>query len=192
MPTLKGFDEFINAATRTESVVDQSTKVDLVTLTSLLQAQSALGYLIDSFKKNIYYNKPISSTIWEANLGVLNSIELPSYENLPAVSQYQSIDIDFRLLHSIIGLITEGAELGEAVVSSFTQGNNLDTVNVREEIFDVLWYVLIGHSALDKHLEGTLDMGFEKLRARFPDKFSSDNAINRNLDIERTILESHN
>jgi len=34
-----------------------------------------------------------------------------------------------------------------------------------------------------------MQINIEKLKARYPDKFTSDKAINRNLDIERKVLE---
>lgn len=39
-------------------------------------------------------------------------------------------------------------------------------------------------------IEEILDTNISKLRARYGEKFSSDKAINRNLDLERSILES--
>jgi len=38
-------------------------------------------------------------------------------------------------------------------------------------------------------IEHILDTNISKLKARYGDKFSTDKAINRNLDLERTILE---
>jgi len=40
------------------------------------------------------------------------------------------------------------------------------------------------------NIEDILDKNIAKLKARYGDKFSSDRAINRNLDIEKDILES--
>lgn len=47
----------------------------------------------------------------------------------------------------------------------------------------------IGH--LIGEPEKMLQMNIDKLRKRFPEKFDSDLAINRNTDAERVILEQH-
>lgn len=41
----------------------------------------------------------------------------------------------------------------------------------------------------DISIEKMFDVNISKLRARYGDKFSSERAINRNLEVERTILE---
>jgi hypothetical protein len=41
----------------------------------------------------------------------------------------------------------------------------------------------------DINIESILDTNIEKLKARYGEKFSSDKAINRNLEKERMILE---
>lgn len=40
-------------------------------------------------------------------------------------------------------------------------------------------------------LEEAMELNIAKLRARFPDKFDTDKAINRDLDVERKILEGN-
>jgi hypothetical protein len=41
----------------------------------------------------------------------------------------------------------------------------------------------------DINIESILDTNIEKLKARYGEKFSSDRAINRNLEKERMVLE---
>jgi len=54
-------------------------------------------------------------------------------------------------------------------------------------------YYLIGINniafTLGIDLESGMEKNIAKLRNRFPDKFDSDQAINRNTDAERVILE---
>jgi hypothetical protein len=44
----------------------------------------------------------------------------------------------------------------------------------------------------DINLEKSFDVNIDKLRARYGDKFSSEKAINRDLETERNILEGKN
>lgn len=159
-------------------------------------------------------------------------------------------------IHMVIGMNTEvAAELLQPLMNTNT---SIDTVNIKEEIGDLMWYIAnyatlhkfsltnklgikyefeptplevvldmlidIGElQDLDKKLyaykkpyddtkqhmyffhlnqlvlklcdifkfdfESILETNINKLKARYPEKFNSNDAINRNLDKEREILE---
>jgi len=42
---------------------------------------------------------------------------------------------------------------------------------------------------LNFNIESILQLNIDKLKSRYPEKFNEENAINRNLDVERKILE---
>jgi hypothetical protein len=183
-------DNYIADAVRTESQLDTiSTNKEV--LLAVLRLSIASGNLLDMVKKEIFYGKPIDQTRWWNYLcdaeTQMHEIEDGSFE-VP-VQDCPEIGCNTRLLHSAIGISTEGAELLEAMVSHLTDGTPIDEVNFREEIFDTMWYGLIAHDAMRSSIDKTLIAGFNKLRARYPDKFTSEDAINRDLDVERAILE---
>lgn len=97
---------------------------------------------------------------------------------------------DLDLLHGIIGVATEAGELAEVGVK-YLNGQKPDTVNVREEIGDVLWYLArlvkwAGTTFFDE-----MRRNIFKLRERHGDKgFNVENDKNRNLGGERVVLES--
>jgi hypothetical protein len=62
-------------------------------------------------------------------------------------------------------------------------------VNLLEEFGDLAWYQAIGIDEAGGSLDKVLDRVIAKLRARYPEKFTSENAINRDLVKERAILE---
>jgi len=74
----------------------------------------------------------------------------------------------------------------------------LDLVNVCEECGDLDWYRGIGIDALSnllgtdpKSLDETIKKNnIEKLQARYPNKFTETDAIQRDLTAERKILEN--
>ena len=92
-------------------------------------------------------------------------------------------------LHMVIGASTETNELLDAYKKRFAYGKRIDFVNVEEEIFDALWYLANLCRMLDIDIEKGFDKNIAKLRQRYPDKFKQSEAINRNLDKERKILE---
>jgi NTP pyrophosphatase (non-canonical NTP hydrolase) len=76
----------------------------------------------------------------------------------------------------------------DAYKKHFAYGKELDTINVGEEIADIMWYISNLCRLLNIDLEEMQQRNIDKLKARFPEKFTQENALNRNLDIERQIL----
>lgn len=93
------------------------------------------------------------------------------------------------LLHCAMGASTEAGELLDAFKKSMFYGKTLDKINIGEEIADMMWYLSNLARLLDMDVEKLLDNNIDKLRKRFPDKFTSENALNRNLEAERKELE---
>lgn len=101
-------------------------------------------------------------------------------------------DDDFRLariLHGMIGAATEVGELQDAVKKHLIYSKPLDMVNVMEECGDLFWYLALTLDAAGFTISECMERNIEKLRARFPDKFTSELANNRDLDAERAALE---
>lgn len=187
------FTEYRALATKTESRINY-VLVDLVALKGFLEAFVAVGNILDSYKKNIFYGREINSEkindyANKATHALTSAVR--EFNNDPQDQHPpQMVHMDPRAFHAMIGLCTESVELAEAIVKVI-DGNVLDAVNVQEEFFDALWYILIGHDAMNKDLESTLEMGFNKLKLRYADKFSSEAAINRDVDAERALMEQH-
>jgi NTP pyrophosphatase (non-canonical NTP hydrolase) len=58
-----------------------------------------------------------------------------------------------------------------------------------EECFDVMWYVSLCLDAAGFSMEEAMERGIAKLRARYPNGFTEEAALNRDLVKERTELE---
>ncbi len=94
-----------------------------------------------------------------------------------------------RLLHAAMGLTTESGEFLDALKKHLFYGKPLDLVNLREEIGDIMWYLAIACDALGTDFETEQARNVAKLRKRYPEKFDAGQAIERDLDAERAILE---
>ncbi len=93
------------------------------------------------------------------------------------------------MLHAAIGIATEGGELLDALKKAMFYGKPLDVVNLKEELGDVMWYIAIACQALGTTIDEVQAIKIAKLKARFPNKFTSQDAIERDLDNERRVLE---
>lgn len=94
-----------------------------------------------------------------------------------------------RLLHAGLGLATEAGEFLDPLKKHFFYGKPIDETNLKEEVGDILWYCAIACDALGTTIDAEMRRNIAKLRARFPDKFSEENANVRDLDVERAVLE---
>ncbi len=164
--------------------------------------------------------------------------------------------LEENMLHVAYGISTEVGELHDIYKKELAYGKQIDIVNLKEELGDILWYVLNGltfceitdsnvieiQQEIDSHendtelltciqylsesscnimsnlyqvdkndikyrfsgvlfnvlsicqcykfdIEEIMDMNINKLKKRFPEKFTQEAALNRNLDEERKILE---
>lgn len=94
-----------------------------------------------------------------------------------------------RLLHAVMGLVTEGGELMDALKAHIIYGKPLDYVNLIEEKGDSFWYSAVFASALElEGFEPFWRVVIEKLKARYGDAFKEDSAVSRNLPLERITL----
>jgi len=119
---------------------------------------------------------------------VQNALKTESV-NFEAISQRLSSPENIRLLHAVIGLETEVGELQDALKKSIFYGKPLDKVNMAEEMGDLFWYIAILSDALGVSFEEVMNKNIAKLKARYGDKFSETAALERNLTVEREILE---
>ena len=184
--------QYVQDAVRTESRIDEVT-VNVLTLQHLLTVFVAVGSMIDQIKKNTFYNKPFNTDKFDEHYRTAVE-QLDFFRPIPHFSHptdpkfKSALKLDPRLFHAIIGAVTESVELADALEKSI-ETNTPDVVNVLEEFGDINWYEAIAIDTLGGDFEELLNRNIAKLKARFPEKFTSENAIVRDLDKERAILE---
>ena len=178
--------QYTQDAIRTESVID---KVELNSqfLKSVVAMSIASGQMLDQIKKHAFYGKEYNEDAFKTNFAHLVSALEAFKGSFDDMNDEEELDIDPRVFHAITGIATESTELLEAL--NF-DGEEIDRVNLLEESFDVDWYQFILMDALNGNLQDVWDTGIAKLKARYPDAFTSDDAINRDLDAEREILDN--
>ena len=127
---------------------------------------------LDGLKKAIFYGKAPE----RLRVGAASAT---SYRPRPDLAD---------LTHAILGIYTEAGELLQAL-SRALQGEDLDLVNLTEEVGDLLWYFALLESKGGISLTEARKKNIQKLMARYPDRFDSEAAANRDLEAERKALE---
>lgn len=83
------------------------------------------------------------------------------------------------LLNSALGLCGESGEVADLLKKYHFQGHNLDLDHVAKELGDIAWYLAVGAYSIGYDLEKILQMNVDKLKARYPNGFSTDRSLHR-------------
>jgi len=116
-------------------------------------------------------------------------IEIKDYQKLSTRTMAKLETPLMDDLHMVLGMQTEVAEVADAYKKHMAYGKELDLVNVKEELGDLMWYVANLCNLHGWDLREIMNTNIDKLQARYPEKFDTDKAINRDLVKERNILE---
>lgn len=93
-------------------------------------------------------------------------------------------------LHMVLGMQTEVAEIADVYKKHIAYCREIDFVNVKEELGDIVWYIANMCNLHGWDLEDILETNIHKLKLRYPNKFTREKALNRDLKAERKILEN--
>lgn len=165
---------YIDDAHRTLSPQYFPQHVDDAKFFELLNNIVVRAGALDKMKKSMFYGKA-------------NADHQPMY---PVTDGSGTVPVN--VIHGIVGIITEAGELAVALTNSMDAGHPVDFVNLAEELGDIFWYAALIAKEAGFTFEEIQDKNIAKLKARYPEKFDSDLAENRDLEKERKILESKN
>lgn len=110
-------------------------------------------------------------------------------KNCLRLNTNQKKPIPENILHAGLGIATESGELLDAIKRYAFYGNELDIYNLKEELGDLCWYMSLMLAELDLEWEEVWEANIEKLKIRYPEGFTEEKALNRNLEEERKSLE---
>lgn len=181
-------NDFIPLALRTESVIPPIT-FNKDVLDGVTDLAISVGNLADLIKKNVAYGKPINPEVWKSTLEDIVHVATV-VTRFDHTEPSPASNINTRIFHGIFGIFTEATELMEAFQKVSAFGQEFDYVNIQEEIADGGgWYTAILLDEMGANFNDVLARVIKKLQARYPEKFTSENAINRDVAAERKILE---
>jgi NTP pyrophosphatase (non-canonical NTP hydrolase) len=84
-----------------------------------------------------------------------------------------------QLIHAHFGMSSETGEIGDALKKHLIYCQPLDVENLVEECGDLLWYISMMLTAADVTFEECMKGNIEKLRIRYPEKFTEELAKER-------------
>lgn len=183
---------FTELALRTESRPESLQNLTKQAVLELLGVMVVAAAAVDTAKRAIFYGKPLDKEKIYTELAML-SVKAFGLSTLieggdAAIQGEENHAPNLRLLHATLGIFGEAGELAEALEKQMLTGE-LDMVNVSEELGDADWYKQIGHDETGVSEADVRAKIIAKLQKRYPEKFTSEAAHNRDLAAERTALE---
>lgn len=164
----------------------------------LLGIQSELGEIADAVKKRIAYNKPIDFVnikeelgdlawyiaCWYRYYGYEAEINTANVQLITVLSTTDAIDT-FETYHPEFAGSQKIPDLIFDIQRSFSM-----CLEDNESVLS-MWLVLCKAFSLSvSDIKHALDLNINKLKVRYPEKFSDVLALDRNLDAEREVLEN--
>lgn len=183
------FKEFTNLAKRTESKVEK-LKIDKEQIMTVLDLVILSGKLLDYMKKGMFYN---NYEKYENNVDWIRESIIQLNENVKKLNKNikessEETNLNYRVIHGLLGAITESFEIAEHL-KKILNGEEIDVVGIGEEFADTDWYKAILFDELNLSESDCREAVINKLKVRYPDKYSDDYADSRDLDSERETLE---
>lgn len=108
---------------------------------------------------------------------------LDQYQRLAMRTAKDFGDLRQNLIHAGLGVTSDAGEVADVIKSHAVYGKELDVKHLIEELGDTLWYIALAASTVGYSLAEVAQQNIEKLRLRYPDKYSDELAIKR-LDKE--------
>ncbi|MBQ9988009.1 MAG: nucleoside triphosphate pyrophosphohydrolase family protein [Erysipelotrichales bacterium] len=108
-------------------------------------------------------------------------MEINEYQKLAMRTLNPELDQKDVLINGVMGLCGESGEVIDLVKKHLAQGHELDKEKMAKELGDVAWYLAETAWAIGYDLEDILVMNIEKLKRRYPDGFSCEKSVKREL-----------
>ena len=178
---------YVELAIRTESVISSITNIDFRLLHASLGISTEIGELV--------HNR---TYLGDSDLQKLNLIEELGDLNWYIAIACDVLNLDFnRMIEANISkvlpnnldvLVIKSSELLDLFKKNIYYRKNFDYKRIIMIIEDIVSALIELIKENDLNLDEILDKNIKKLTARYPNKFDSNKAINRNLDAEHKTL----
>ncbi len=106
-------------------------------------------------------------------------MELKEFESLSAITEspmFSSEKLKVGTLHGIVGISTEAGEILDAAKKAMFYGVKPDLKNIREELGDLMWYIMCVVRSEGWDLEDIMQENINKLSERYPEQFTTEHA----------------
>lgn len=100
------------------------------------------------------------------------------YQALAARTMNKKLNPAKQEAHALHLMASEVGEI-HGIYQKFYQGHEIDNVELKKELGDLLWGIAEFCTVARWELEEIMEMNIEKLRKRYPEGFSEERSLNR-------------
>lgn len=108
-------------------------------------------------------------------------MDFKEYEKISERTAPKNNLLDVDLVIGAMGLCGEAGEVSEVIKKIVFHGHKMDALKIADELGDVLWYMAHIARTIGISLETIAEMNIQKLEKRYPDGFSTEKSINREV-----------
>jgi len=170
-------DAYKTENTKSEAVRQRIDGLPIVLIYSVLETIKRSGVKAGALKGHLFYNRELRTP----------ELTQPAIERDLIIQRMKQLPPG--LIHSILGMADELAEIVEVVSEYVYNGKRIDWDNLTEEYGDMLWFWSCGNTSRGEANETVAKLNIDKLKKRFGDKFSEERANKRDLELERKVFE---
>ncbi len=184
--------EYLEGSGRTTAKLDEVRKDMYPAHTKLAYDLVNLvvnGQTADLMKRGLFYKESIGRLGERAEGFKTDTTEM--YELALAADTTRTFgEKEIDIIHAALGMFSEAGEILQEVVNAFLHNRPFDLTNLREEAGDILWYEALLLRSVDSDFETEGERNLNKLAKRYPEKFTSEAALNRDLEAEKQVLSA--
>lgn len=105
-------------------------------------------------------------------------MQLITYQVLAARTINPQLHSTEQQMHALHGMVGEIGEI-HSLYQKIYQGHNFDETHMKKEFGDLLWFIAEYCTASGWDMSEIAQMNIDKLRARYPEGFSSEQSLHR-------------
>ncbi len=106
-------------------------------------------------------------------------MDMNAYQALAERTMNQDLERGRRLANGALGLAGEAGEAADLIKKHLFHGHELNEAKLKSELGDILWYVATMARTMGLDLSEVAEQNVAKLKARYPEGFSSERSIHR-------------
>ena len=106
-------------------------------------------------------------------------MELKDFQELSKRTLPHDTTFKEDLSNMCLGIHGEGGEVVDIIKKYLYQGHDLNMDHIKEELGDMMFYIVNLANLINIDMEEVLQLNFEKLCKRYPNGFKIEDSINR-------------
>ena len=182
MSSLKTIEDYQEQVLRTVSQNFYGKEVRGLKFLEMFDQLIAISEQVDLLKKALFYGKEIKGISIDPRWQTVT--EQVEHGQVSLSDLFPKTELEYNTLHALLGLLTETTE---ALQNFFSE--EYSELNQLEEVGDLSWYYALLLKSVKHSPSEVWEANIRKLKARYPQNFETEKALNRDLVKEEIALQ---